>query len=37
MLFVPDGLVQRAARSLRERGLADWLPRAAVSTPAACC
>ena len=35
MLFVPDGLVglvQRAARSLRERGLADWLPRAAVST-----
>jgi len=25
------GLVQRAAKSLRERGLADWLPRAAVS------
>ncbi|MCH1999242.1 branched-chain amino acid ABC transporter permease, partial [Achromobacter xylosoxidans] len=34
MLFVPDGLVglvQRAAKSLRQRGLADWLPRAAVS------
>ncbi|MNS63022.1 hypothetical protein D3C72_961050 [compost metagenome] len=34
MLFVPDGLVglvQRAAKSLRERGLANWLPRALVS------
>ncbi|WP_191578814.1 branched-chain amino acid ABC transporter permease [Achromobacter insolitus] len=34
MLFVPDGLVGlvlRAAKSLRERGLANWLPRAAVS------
>jgi branched-chain amino acid transport system permease protein len=34
MLFVPDGLVglvQRAAKSLRERGLANWLPRAIVS------
>jgi branched-chain amino acid transport system permease protein len=37
MLFVPDGLVglvQRAAKSLRERGLASWLPRAAVSVAA---
>ncbi|EJO27544.1 inner-membrane translocator [Achromobacter marplatensis] len=37
MLFVPDGLVglvQRAAKSLRERGLANWLPRAALSVAA---
>jgi branched-chain amino acid transport system permease protein len=37
MLFVPDGLVglvQRAAKSLRERGPASWLPRAAVSAAA---
>ncbi|MCY1535773.1 urea ABC transporter, permease protein UrtC [compost metagenome] len=37
MLFVPDGLVglvQRAAKALRELGLARWLPRAAVSVAA---
>ncbi|MDM9562046.1 MULTISPECIES: branched-chain amino acid ABC transporter permease [Bordetella] len=38
MLFVPDGLVgllQRGAHSLRERGLARWLPPFGVSLGAA--